>query len=55
MILFTILLFALLILSVLVILTIGIGGIAFLLVFGDVIICIWIIVMIIKHFIKHKK
>ena len=55
MILFTILLLSLLILSVLIILTIGIGGIAFILVFGDVIICIWIIVIIIKHFMKRKK
>lgn len=55
MILFTILLFMLLILSILVILTIGIGWIAFILVFGDVIICLWIIIIIIKHFMKRKK
>jgi hypothetical protein len=34
---------------------IGVGGTLFLIVFGDAIICIWIIVAIIKHCSKKNK
>lgn len=54
MILFTVLLLALLLFMVCAIIVIGTGGIAFILVFGDVIICIWLIVIIIKHLRKKK-
>ena len=58
MILFTILLimlFVLLIASAITILIMGIGGIAFVLAFGDIIICIYLVFIIIRHFIKRKK
>ena len=52
MLLFTILLFILLVLAIVAILIVGTGGIVFTLVFGDLIICVFIIVMIVRHFIK---
>ena len=58
MILFTILLimlFVLLIASAITILIMGIGGIAFVLAFRDIIICIYLVFIIIRHFIKRKK
>lgn len=55
MILFTILLLTLLLFAVCAIIAIGAGGIACVLVFGDVIICIGLIVIIIKHLLKKKK
>ena len=57
MILFTILLivlFMLLIASAITILVMGIGGIALLLAFGDIIVCVYLVFIIIKHFIKRK-
>lgn len=54
MILFTILLIITLILLAFVILTIAAGGIAFLIVFADVIVCAWIILMIMKQIMKRK-
>ena len=54
MILFTVLLIMLLMFSICAIFAIGVGGIAFILVFGDVIICVGLIVIIIKHFINRK-
>ena len=58
MILFTILLimlFVLLIASAITILIMGIGGIAFALACSDIIICIYLVFIIIRHFIKRKK
>ena len=57
MILFTILLimlFVLLIASAITILIMGIGGIAFVLACSDIIICIYLVFMIIRPFIKRK-
>ena len=55
MILFTILLTTLLILMVFTILAIGAGGAAFIIVFGDVIVCMALIDWIIKHLFGRKK
>ena len=55
MILFTILLTTLLILMVFTLLAIGAGGAAFIIVFGDVIVCMALIVWIIKHLFGRKK
>ena len=55
MILFTILLTTLLILMVFTILAIGAGGAAFIIVFGDVIVCMALIVWIITHLFGRKK
>lgn len=55
MILFMALLILLLVFSVCAILTIGTCGIVFVLMFGDVIICIGLIVIIIRYIIKRKK
>lgn len=55
MILFTILLIMILILAVVAITVISVGGSAFLVIFGDLIVCIAIIVFIMKHLIEQKK
>lgn len=55
MILFTILLIMILILAVVAITVISVGGSAFLVIFGDLIVCIAIIVFIMKHLIERKK
>lgn len=55
MILFTCLVLALLILTILVVLGAGAGALAFIFTFGDVIICIALIYVIIKHLINRKK
>lgn len=55
MILFTVLLLMLLLFSICAIFVIGIGGMAFILIFGDVIICIGLIIIVIKHIIKQTK
>ena len=55
MILFTILLLTLLVIGVFVIFAIGIGGIAFVLIFSDVIVCVGLIIIIIKHIVNQKK
>ena len=55
MILFTILLVVLLLFGIFAVFAIIAGGGAFILVFGDVIICIGLIILIIKHFMKRKK
>jgi hypothetical protein len=52
MLLFTMLLFILVVLAIVAILIVGTGGIVFALVFGDLIICVFIIVMIVRHFIN---
>lgn len=54
MVLFTLLLIALLIATIVVALTIGIGGAVTLVVFGDAILCIMLIILIIRHFAKKK-
>lgn len=55
MILFTILLLTLIILTILSVLAISMGGAIFIIVFGDVIVCIFIIVWILKRLIKKKR
>lgn len=55
MILFTILCVTLLILTIVTIIAITLGGSAVLIVFGDVIVCIFIIGWIIKRLINKKK
>lgn len=55
MILFTILLFALAILVTITILAVSIGGAGFIIIFGDVIVCIFIIIMIMKKIINKRK
>lgn len=55
MILFTLLAFVLLILIVVTVVAVSIGGAAFVIIFGDVIVCIAIIMWIIKQLIKIKK
>lgn len=55
MILFTILLLMFIILTAITILAISIGGSIFVVIFGDVIICILLIVQIMKHLRKKNK
>lgn len=52
MILFTILLLFLIVFAILAILVIGTSGIALAIIFGDLIVCLCIIVMIVRHFVK---
>lgn len=54
MILFTILLIMVLILLGIVVLTTAIGGAAFIVVFADVIVCIWLIISIMKRIRRRK-
>ena len=55
MILFTILLITLIVLAILAVLCVAVLGAAGIVVFGDVIVCIAIIVLIIRHFIKKRQ
>lgn len=55
MILFSILLLTLLILTVITVVAISLGGAAFIVVFGDVIVCIVLIALLIKILMKRKK
>ena len=55
MILFTILLFVLAILVTLTVLAVSIGGAGFIILFGDVIVCIFIIVIVMKKIINKRK
>ena len=55
MILFMILLLMLTILTVITVLAIALGGSVFIIIFGDVIVCIFIIAWIIKKLAKKKK
>lgn len=55
MILFTILLLTLLMLAVITVAAISIGGSAFIVVFGDVIVCMVFIIWIMKHLFTRKK
>ena len=54
MILFTVLLIALIVMSVSAILIIGIGGGAFIVIFADVIVCMGFIIWIMKKIFKRK-
>lgn len=55
MILFTILLLTLALLTVVTVLAISAGGAAFIILFGDVIVCMFIIIWVIKRLIKRKR
>lgn len=55
MILFTILVLALLMLAIIGIIFAGTGCLAFITVYGDVIICVALIVLIIRWFVKRRK
>jgi hypothetical protein len=55
MILFTILLLTLLILTTITVVAISLGGAAFIVVFGDVIVCIVFIALLIKFLTKRKR
>lgn len=55
MVLFLILLLTIIILITIVVIAVSIGGSIFVIVFGDVIVCIFIIGLIIKHLLKRKK
>ena len=55
MILFALLLFILLVLTVILISTLGVGVLALLITFGDIIICVWLILFILKRLFKNKK
>ena len=55
MILFITLTIVLLLLAISAIIAVAVGGVAFILVFGDVIVCVMIIVFIVKHLTKKRK
>lgn len=56
MITFILLLVLLIVITLIAVCTIGVGAIGFILTFGDIALCIYIVVRIIMHFIKkHKK
>lgn len=55
MILFTILLIILLLITVITVLALSAGGAAFIVLFGDVIVCGFLIIWIMKRLIKRKK
>lgn len=55
MILLTILLITLLLLMFVSVISISIGGAAFIIVFSDVIVCVAIIIWMVRHFTKRKK
>lgn len=55
MVLFIILAVIVLLLALVTIAVIAVGGSAFVILFGDVIVCIWIIVKIMKSIIKKRK
>jgi hypothetical protein len=55
MILTTILLITFIVLMVTTVIALSVGGAAFILVFGDVIVCMAIIIWIVKRLIKRKK
>ena len=55
MVLFLILLLTIIILLAIVVIAISIGGSMFIIIFGDVIVCIFLIGLIIKHLLKRRK
>ena len=54
MILVTILLLTVMLLLTFIVTTVSVGGAIFVVIFGDVIVCIWLILSIIKHIIKKR-
>nr|DAJ79351.1 MAG TPA: hypothetical protein [Caudoviricetes sp.] len=55
MILFITLVSLLALLTICTFVVIGIGGITFVFIFGDVLVCLWLIIAIIKHFVKKRR
>lgn len=55
MILFTVLLIALFITAIIVAVTVGLGSAVLIVVFGDAILCILLIILIVRHFVKKRK
>lgn len=55
MILFTILLLTMLILAIVTVIAVALGGAGFIIIFGDVIVCIVLIALLIKYLSKRKK
>ena len=55
MVLFLILLLTIIILLAIVVIAVSVGGSIFIVVFGDVIVCIFLIGLIIKHLLKRRK
>lgn len=55
MILITILLLMLILLTIITVLAVSVGGAVFIVVFGDVIVCIFLIVWLLKRLITKKK
>ena len=55
MILFTILLIMCIVLALITIAAISAGGVLFIVLFGDVIICVWLLICIMKRIIRKKK
>ena len=55
MILFTILLLTLIVLAVFMVLSIGAGGVVFIILFGDVIVCDILLFFVLRRFLNRKK
>ena len=55
MVLFTTLLITLMITAIILLCTVGFGGAVLVVVFGDAILCVLLIALIIRHFIKKRK
>lgn len=55
MVLFTTLMITLLITAIILLFTVGFGGAVLVVVFGDAILCVLLIALIIRHFIKKRK
>lgn len=55
MILFTILLLTLILLTIITVLVVSAGGAIFIVIFGDVIVCIFLIIWLMKRLISKKK
>lgn len=54
MILFLILLLTVILLTLITVIAISVGGTAFIILFGDVIVCIFILIWVMKHLFKKK-
>lgn len=55
MVLFTTLMITLLITAIILLFTVGFGGAVLVVVFGDAILCVLLIALIVRHFIKKRK
>lgn len=55
MILFLILLLTVILLTLITVIAISVGGTAFIILFGDVIVCIVILIWVMKHLFKRKR